>query len=35
MVGFGPKRGVGVMIVDEASMVGQQILDLCQNFSFR
>jgi exodeoxyribonuclease-5 len=28
--GYGPKRGHGVLILDEASMVGQQILDLCQ-----
>lgn len=28
--GFGPKRGEGVLIVDEASMVGKSMLDLCQ-----
>jgi exodeoxyribonuclease-5 len=28
--GFGPKAGQGVLIIDEASMVGQQMLALCQ-----
>lgn len=28
--GFGPKIGEGVLIIDEASMVGQAMLDLCQ-----
>lgn len=27
--GFGPKEGDGVLIIDEASMVGQSMLDLC------
>lgn len=28
--GFGPKRGAGVLILDEASMVGAEMLTLCQ-----
>lgn len=28
--GFGPKAGVGVLIIDEASMVGADMLALCQ-----
>ena len=28
--GFGPKQGQGVLIIDEASMVGQKMLALCQ-----
>jgi exodeoxyribonuclease-5 len=28
--GFGPKQGEGVLIIDEASMVGRKMLDLCQ-----
>lgn len=28
--GFGPKEGPGVLIIDEASMVGQKMLAICQ-----
>jgi exodeoxyribonuclease-5 len=31
LIGFGPRRGAqGVLIIDEASMVGHALLDLCQ-----
>lgn len=31
LVGYGPKRGAGhIVIIDEASMIGRELLDICQ-----